>query len=72
MTCCIIGPDWVTTPVPVRCINAAAPNATNLDGNRRFAPGFDAVIVEDVGHWIMLERPEELLAQLRLALAAFE
>jgi pimeloyl-ACP methyl ester carboxylesterase len=58
--------------VPVRAINAAAmPPAvpeTDIEGNRRYAD-FDARIMEGVGHFLMLERPEEFNARLREALA---
>ena len=38
---------------------------TNLEGNRRYAPGYEAAIMKGVGHYLMLEQPEafnELLA----------
>lgn len=50
--------------VPVRCINAAAPYATAIETNRKYAD-FDAVIMEDVGHFPMLERPVAFNARLR-------
>lgn len=54
--------------VPVRAINAApAPPlqpATAIETNRKYAD-FDAVLIENVGHYIQLERPEELNALLR-------
>ena len=45
--------------VPVRCINAAPPQSprTAVETNRKYAD-FNAVIVDDVGHFIMLEKPE--------------
>jgi pimeloyl-ACP methyl ester carboxylesterase len=61
--------------VPVRAINAAArPPAvpqTEIEVNRRYAD-FDARIMEDVGHFLMLERPEEFNAMLREVLAGFD
>jgi pimeloyl-ACP methyl ester carboxylesterase len=61
--------------VPVRGINAAAmPPAiprTEIEINRRYAD-FDATIMEGVGHFLMLERPEEFNARLREVLAEFD
>lgn len=47
--------------VPIRSINAAASErsvATNIEGNRRYAD-FDAVLMEGVGHFLQLQKPEE-------------
>ncbi len=47
--------------VPVRCINAAPGESgmpTAVDTNRKYAD-FDAVLMEGVGHYPQLERPEE-------------
>jgi pimeloyl-ACP methyl ester carboxylesterase len=58
--------------VPIRCINAAS-MPTRVETNRRYAPDFDAVIMQQVGHFPMLERPEEfnrLLAQAVAEIAA--
>jgi pimeloyl-ACP methyl ester carboxylesterase len=46
--------------VPIRAINAKPPAAppTNFEGNRKYAD-FDAVVLDDVGHFIQLERPKE-------------
>ncbi len=61
--------------VPVRAINAApmppAIPRTEIDINRRYAD-FDATIMEGVGHFPMLERPEEFNASLREVLEGFE
>ncbi len=32
---------------------------TDAEGNRRFSPGYRATVMENVGHFPMLERPEE-------------
>lgn len=60
--------------VPIRCINAAArpPShpETNVRGNREFAD-FDAILMEDVGHYPMLERPQEFNENLRFVLREF-
>jgi pimeloyl-ACP methyl ester carboxylesterase len=49
--------------VPIRAINADI-LPTDFEANRRHAPQFDAVIMKGVGHWLMLERPEEFNADL--------
>lgn len=43
---------------PIRGLNADL-WPTNIDGNRKYAPKFDAIIMKGVGHYLMLERPEE-------------
>jgi pimeloyl-ACP methyl ester carboxylesterase len=54
--------------VPVRCINAAPafefsiPTATDI--NRKYGD-FKAVIMEGVGHYPMLEKPDEFNQKLR-------
>jgi pimeloyl-ACP methyl ester carboxylesterase len=48
---------------PIRCINADL-YPTNIEGNRRYSAGFDAVIMEGVGHYPMLERPDEFNGHL--------
>ncbi|MEW6074495.1 MAG: alpha/beta hydrolase [Planctomycetota bacterium] len=61
-------------PAPVRCINAAGEMATDVAGNRAYAPSFDAVTMSGVGHFLMMERPGEfnlhLAAVVRELLAA--
>lgn len=57
--------------VPVRCINAAPRAglpATAIEGNRRYAD-YDAILMEGVGHFPMLERPRDFEAHLRAWLA---
>lgn len=51
---------FASAGVPIRGINAKPPGApqTNIEGNRKFAD-FDAVTIENVGHFIQLERPAE-------------
>jgi sigma-B regulation protein RsbQ len=59
--------------VPIRCINAAPAGeegfATRIDVNRKYAD-FDAVLMEGVGHYIQLERPEEFNRKLLGILAS--
>ncbi len=67
-------PEWdpkaalAAAGVPVRCINAPA-FPTNLEANRRYAPDFDAVIMDGVGHFLMMEKPAEFNARLAEVLA---
>jgi pimeloyl-ACP methyl ester carboxylesterase len=59
--------------VPVRCVNAVAhpPRgmATAVETNRKYAD-YDAVLMDGVGHYPMLERPSEFNARLREVVAA--
>jgi pimeloyl-ACP methyl ester carboxylesterase len=41
---------------------------TNLEGNRRYAPGYRASIMKGAGHYLMLEQPEAFNALLAEAL----
>jgi len=50
--------------VPIRCINSAVSLPTRIEVNRRYAD-FDAHVMEGVGHFPMLERPDEFNALLR-------
>jgi pimeloyl-ACP methyl ester carboxylesterase len=54
----------VAARVPVRAINAAAPFPTAVEINRKHGD-FDAVLMPDVGHFLMLERPVEFNRHLR-------
>ncbi len=53
--------------VPIRCVNAAphGPGSmeTNIEGNRTYAD-FDAVLMDGVGHFPMLEKPDEFNEKL--------
>jgi len=42
--------------VPIRAINADRV-PTNVEGNRKYAPQFDVVIIKGTGHYPMLEDP---------------
>ena len=44
---------------PIRSVNADL-YPTQVEVNRRYSPTYDAVIMEGVGHFLMLERPDEL------------
>lgn len=44
--------------VPIRAINAATPNPTRVETNRRYAD-FEVVLMDDVGHYLQMTRPDE-------------
>jgi pimeloyl-ACP methyl ester carboxylesterase len=46
------------TGVPIRAINAATPFPTRIEANRKYAD-FDAVMMEGVGHYPHMTRPDE-------------
>lgn len=48
---------------PVRAINAAA-NPTAVEINRKYNADFEVILMEDVGHFPMLERPDEFNRRL--------
>lgn len=50
--------------VPVRAINAAEPYQTEVKINRKYG-NFDAVLMSDAGHFLMLEKPAEFNRHLR-------
>jgi pimeloyl-ACP methyl ester carboxylesterase len=60
--------------VPVRCINSAGGyrfyNPTTVEMNRQYAD-YRAVLIDNVGHYPMLEKPAEFNRQLRAVLAEF-
>lgn len=43
---------------PIRAINGDL-YPTDVEGNRRIKPDFDAVVMKHIGHYPMLERPDE-------------
>ena len=56
--------------VPIRAINAAAPpNPTQIETNRKYSD-FDAVLMEDVGHYPHMTRPDEFNPLLLQAIEA--
>jgi pimeloyl-ACP methyl ester carboxylesterase len=57
-------PTLRTLKMPIRAINSDL-YPTNIEGNRKYAPQFEAAIIKGVGHYPMLEDPalfNELLA----------
>jgi pimeloyl-ACP methyl ester carboxylesterase len=41
---------------------------TNVEGNRKYVPGYEVAIMKGVGHYLMLEQPEAFNARLAWAL----
>lgn len=61
-----MGPALAAVKVPVRYINAGN-FPTNIEVNQEYQPDFSGFIVPDVGHFLMMEKPEEfnrLLGQI--------
>jgi hypothetical protein len=60
--------------VPVRCINSSGGfkffTATDVGVNKKYAD-YDAVFIEEVGHYPMLEKPREFNQKLRDVLKEF-
>jgi pimeloyl-ACP methyl ester carboxylesterase len=52
---------------PVRCINADG-FPTAVETNRNYSDDYDAIIIKNVGHFLMMEKPEEFNRQLRAVL----
>lgn len=52
---------------PVRAISSDLFPA-NPEGNRKYAPGYEAAIMKGAGHYLMLEQPEAFNALLAEAL----
>jgi sigma-B regulation protein RsbQ len=59
-----LGPALAAADVPVRYINASM-YPTNAEVNRTYQPDFDGVIMEGVGHFLMMEEPGEFNELLR-------
>ena len=59
-----LGSALEAVDVPVRCINSTA-NVTDLEANRARHADFDVVTMEGVGHFLMMERPDEFNEHLR-------
>jgi len=52
-------PAWFREAgVPIRAINATSPNVTDVEANRKYAD-FDVVLMENVGHYLQMTRPDE-------------
>jgi len=54
--------------IPVRYINAGG-YPTNVEANRKYQPNFDGVVMDGVGHFLMMEKPEEFNELLKRTIA---
>jgi len=61
----------VPAAIPIRCINSTM-HATNIEGNRAYHEDFEVVTVEGVGHFLMIEQPEEFNAVLEQVIAGLD
>ena len=48
---------------PVHCLNATS-HPTSTDSNRKFMNSFDVTLMENVGHFLMLEKPQQFNDEL--------
>lgn len=61
---------WLAAcPVPVRCVNAGFMQ-TDVEGNRAHKEDFQATILPNVGHFVMLEKPTEFNEAMSAYVAA--
>jgi pimeloyl-ACP methyl ester carboxylesterase len=60
-------PAFESIKVPIHAINGDK-FPTNVEGNRRHAPQYRVSLMKGVGHYLMLEQPEEFARLLREAL----
>jgi len=52
-------PGWFSEAgVPIRAVNAATPNPTEVENNRKYAD-FEVELMENVGHYLHMTRPEQ-------------
>ena len=66
-----LGPALAAVDVPVRYINAPM-YPTNVEVNRTYQPDFDGVIMDGVGHFLMMEKPVEFNHLLRQTVEGLE
>jgi pimeloyl-ACP methyl ester carboxylesterase len=64
-----MGSALAAAEVPVRYINAPS-YPTNPEVNMKYQPDFDGVIMQDVGHFLMMEKPEKFNELLRQVVEA--
>ena len=66
-----LGQALAAVDVPVRYINAPM-YPTNAEVNRTYQPDFDGVIMDGVGHFLMMEKPGEFNELLRQVVEGLE
>jgi len=59
----------VPVAIPIRCINSTM-YPSNVESNRAYHEDFDVVEMDGVGHFLMIERPEEFNALLEQIIAS--
>ena len=67
-----LGPALEASAAPVRAINANGAFATAVETNRAYSPDFEVRLVDDVGHFLMLENPAAFNEQLRSVIVDLE
>jgi len=65
-----LAPALEAVDIPVRYLSADL-WPTNVEANRKYQPDFDGVVMEGVGHFLMMEQPGEFNELLRKILATF-
>jgi pimeloyl-ACP methyl ester carboxylesterase len=63
-----LGPALETVDIPVRYLSADM-WSTNVEANRKYLPDFDGIVMEGVGHFLMMEAPGEFNSRLSDILA---
>jgi pimeloyl-ACP methyl ester carboxylesterase len=66
-----MGPALAAVDVPVRYVNAPT-YPTNVEVNRTYQPDFDGVIMDGVGHFLMMENPGEFNDLLKRVVTSLE
>jgi pimeloyl-ACP methyl ester carboxylesterase len=66
-----MGPALTAVDVPVRYINAPT-YPTNVEVNRTYQPDFEGVIMDGVGHFLMMEEPVEFNELLKQVVEGLE
>ncbi len=59
----------VPAEIPIRCINSTM-YATNVEANRAYHEDFEVITMDGVGHFLMIEQPEEFNTHLAQVVAA--
>ncbi len=59
----------VPAAIPIRCINSTM-YASNIESNRAYHEDFDVITMDGVGHFLMIEQPEEFNTHLTQVVAA--
>jgi pimeloyl-ACP methyl ester carboxylesterase len=66
-----LAPALAAVAVPVRYLSCDK-WPTNVEANRKYRPDFDGTTMDGVGHFLMMEKPEEFNELLRKTLADFD